>query len=152
MKRILLVSAITLMAISSCKKKGCMDVNAKNYNAEAQKDDETCVYEGNVMFWTHAGDNTELQLVKSVMSLDIYVDDEMIGELSTNYIGTEAPACEDAYLDHTFYLGFDNSKIFNYEAKGDVALAGGGTEEQVLYSGSFTVNGGDDCVAIRIKD
>ena len=29
---------------TSCKKKGCIDVNADNYNAEAKKDDGSCTY------------------------------------------------------------------------------------------------------------
>lgn len=30
---------------------GCMDVAGKNYNADATKDDGTCTYEGKVVFW-----------------------------------------------------------------------------------------------------
>jgi hypothetical protein len=43
---ILNISLIALLAISifSCKKKGCMDVNAINYNSEAKKDDASCTY------------------------------------------------------------------------------------------------------------
>ncbi|MEZ4938317.1 MAG: MbnP family protein [Crocinitomicaceae bacterium] len=49
--RILGVSALTLslvMTLDSCKKEGCMDQNAVNYNHDAQKDDGSCTYdEGN---------------------------------------------------------------------------------------------------------
>src|SRR5687767_10379029 len=38
---VLLLSAISF---SSCKKKGCTDPNALNYNAEAKADDGTCFY------------------------------------------------------------------------------------------------------------
>ena len=31
-------------ALTSCKKEGCMDPEAVNYNAEAKKDDGTCVF------------------------------------------------------------------------------------------------------------
>lgn len=46
MKKITYYTIITLLAVSifSCKKKGCMDVNAVNYNAEAKKDDASCTY------------------------------------------------------------------------------------------------------------
>ncbi len=38
--------AVTLgMGISSCKKEGCTDSTATNYNAEANKDDGSCTYE-----------------------------------------------------------------------------------------------------------
>ncbi len=32
------------MTLISCKKKGCMDATATNYNAEAKKDDGSCTY------------------------------------------------------------------------------------------------------------
>ena len=41
---ILLMAPLMIGAISSCKKKGCIDETAANYNEEAKKDDGTCVY------------------------------------------------------------------------------------------------------------
>lgn len=40
---VLMVFLISI-AITSCKKKGCTDSSAANYNSEAKKDDGTCVY------------------------------------------------------------------------------------------------------------
>lgn len=40
----LTIAAATLLAFNSCKKKGCIDVNADNYSTEAKKDDGTCTY------------------------------------------------------------------------------------------------------------
>ena len=42
-KLILSVSAILLLTFA-CKKKGCMDESAENYNSSAQKDDGSCSY------------------------------------------------------------------------------------------------------------
>ena len=43
MKRKVLVLVILCSAvITGCKKKGCMDPSATNYNAEAEKDDGSC--------------------------------------------------------------------------------------------------------------
>ena len=41
------LSALILLSITitSCKKKGCTDELATNYNSEAKKDDGTCVYD-----------------------------------------------------------------------------------------------------------
>ncbi len=49
---------LTLMigvGFSSCKKKGCMDENAANYNEDAKKDDGSCVYSPTI---TLNGDET----------------------------------------------------------------------------------------------
>jgi len=40
----LLILSIFVYGINSCKKKGCMDSSAANYNSEAKKDDGSCVY------------------------------------------------------------------------------------------------------------
>lgn len=44
MKNLILLAAIASVGLISCKKKGCTDPQAVNYNSEAQKDDETCNY------------------------------------------------------------------------------------------------------------
>ena len=44
-KTILLFAVASLVAVTSCKKKGCTDPTAINYNSEAEKDDGTCEYE-----------------------------------------------------------------------------------------------------------
>ncbi|OIQ36189.1 MAG: hypothetical protein BM555_03185 [Crocinitomix sp. MedPE-SWsnd] len=38
------ILAFSALLMTSCKKEGCIDVNANNYNAEAEKDDESCTY------------------------------------------------------------------------------------------------------------
>ena len=41
-KSVLLLSVVGLFALGSCKKKGCTDENAINYDSEAEKDDGSC--------------------------------------------------------------------------------------------------------------
>lgn len=47
-KTIILIAASAMLFSVSCKKKGCMDEVAINYSAEAEKDDGSCEYDGNV--------------------------------------------------------------------------------------------------------
>ncbi|MBL4653035.1 MAG: hypothetical protein JKY53_09275 [Flavobacteriales bacterium] len=47
MKKIILGALMLTLAttsMTSCKKKGCIDSNADNYNTEAKKDDGSCTY------------------------------------------------------------------------------------------------------------
>lgn len=46
MKKQILISAIfiTMLIITGCKKEGCTDSNATNYNSEAKKNDGSCIY------------------------------------------------------------------------------------------------------------
>ena len=44
-KKIFILSAAIAFSFFSCKKKGCTDINANNYNVEAKKDDGTCTYD-----------------------------------------------------------------------------------------------------------
>lgn len=41
---LILAAVLSVGAMTSCKKKGCIDANANNYNAEAKKDDGSCTY------------------------------------------------------------------------------------------------------------
>jgi hypothetical protein len=43
-KGLILFLAASALTLGACKKKGCMDTSAVNYNAEAKKDNETCQY------------------------------------------------------------------------------------------------------------
>ena len=40
----MIAAVVSIGAFTSCKKEGCIDVNANNYNVEAKKDDASCTY------------------------------------------------------------------------------------------------------------
>jgi hypothetical protein len=53
MKHLLVILALTSVAFMapSCKKEGCTNSSACNYDPDAEKDDGTCVNKGTVTFW-----------------------------------------------------------------------------------------------------
>ena len=55
---------ILTLSIFSCKEPGCTDINALNYNSEANKDDNSCIYNSNL--------NINFRLVDGNTSLSKY--------------------------------------------------------------------------------
>lgn len=53
MKNIFTILLLTVLAFggTSCKKEGCTNSGACNYDPDAEKDDGTCINKGQVTFW-----------------------------------------------------------------------------------------------------
>lgn len=60
---LMFVMLLSVGAMSSCKKSGCVNVNACNYDPDAKKDDGTCIDKGQVTFWTNSnGTNYDIDV------------------------------------------------------------------------------------------
>lgn len=79
-----------LLIIQSCKKSGCTDPEALNYNIDAQKDDNSCLYEDydKLSLLTNLADNyiiPSLDAYKSkIVSLNIHVDSFIVNPNISN--------------------------------------------------------------------
>jgi len=87
---IIAASALLLCTSTGCKKKGCMDQNAVNYNAEAKKDDGTCKYIPTI---TVNGNNPE-----NINVGDNYTD---AGATATNKDGSTVNVLTNSQVDAT---------------------------------------------------
>lgn len=87
---IIAASALLLGTSTGCKKKGCMDQDAVNYNAEAKKDDGTCKYTPTI---TVNGNNPE-----NINVGDTYND---AGATATNKDGSSVNVTTNSQVDAT---------------------------------------------------
>jgi hypothetical protein len=109
---IILISIFSLTIFSGCKKEGCTDENANNYDAKAKKDDGSCTY--NIANLTiefgHSVDDAALELNQriylseagnkySVETLKYFISDITIKGTS----GTQ-----DVFLDTVHYIDVSN--------------------------------------------
>ena len=85
---IIAASALLLVTSTSCKKKGCMDQDAVNYNSEAKKDDGTCKYTPTI---TVNGNNPE-----NINVGDTYTD---AGATATNKDGSSVNVTTSSQVD-----------------------------------------------------
>ena len=117
MKVRLLLAVLISLSIFSCKKKGCTDPAAVNYSEEAQKDDESCTYNGHVVFWFNSVTATNL-VNASIPSVDFYIDGVSEGSVSMTQFSSSAPVCSgpDGFTA-TVDLGSSTSVSKTYSIK-----------------------------------
>lgn len=113
----MMILALALIALTSCKKEGCIDADAKNYNADAKKDDGSCTYEGRAVFWHNESTSTNL-VADGATTLTYYVEGAVVGSGATNVYWTAAPDCgQDGSVTVTKDLGTSKSKSYSYSIK-----------------------------------
>ena len=114
----LLILLVAIVSFSSCKKEeGCTDPTATSYNSEAEVDNGSCQYEGEVVFWY--GSSTSQGLIDfDSNSLTFYVDGVVVGSTSSSVFWTSAPNCGDnASITVTENLGNVKSRSLIYSVE-----------------------------------
>lgn len=91
--KILMGTALLFIGLMSCKKEGCTDIDATNYDLDAKKDNGTCTYEGNTIFW-YDEDVANYLVSDGAISLTYYVDNNIVGSSAANvYWSGTSPDC-----------------------------------------------------------
>ncbi len=118
---IALISAFVIFNSGCSKKEGCTDVDATNYDTEADKScSGCCTYKGTVVIWY--GQATANNLVNDgSTSLTYYVDNQVVGSSSANIYFTSSPDCgQNGSITVEKDLGNLKQKSFSYKVMDDL--------------------------------
>jgi len=137
-----LVFISIILIIVSCKKEGCTDLNAANYNNKAKKDNGSCTYEGSVVFWYDLSTSSLLE-TNGVTELTYILNNTTIGTLSASTFWNEAPECGSENVISVTY-GIPNDVVLDYEYS---VLDQNGNER---FSGTVSIKKGD-CVKTQLQ-
>tara|TARA_Y100000991_G_scaffold139455_1_gene105063 strand:+ start:6681 stop:7823 length:1143 start_codon:yes stop_codon:yes gene_type:complete len=119
-KSVLLLSVVGLFALGSCKKKGCTDENAINYDSEAEKDDGSCeeLQVPTTYVFSDSDGNSTVSYGGQTARMD------MLSEM-TSYLKTANTSGGSNQLDAATLLSmYDNS----YTGWSDQGLVGNGKQ------------------------
>jgi len=108
---------------------GCIDPTAINYNPSATRSNESCEYEGYAMFWTDCN---------VCAAINVYVDGQYQGQVTGWYTSQpSAPNCEVLYC-LSVTLG-----------PGNYSYSGKETSSGITVSGAFTISA-NNCTIIGL--
>jgi hypothetical protein len=164
---IFLIAASLGLSLGSCKKKGCIDQSASNYNSKAKKDDGSCTYKPVI---TLVGQNPTTVTVGATyvdggatanakgVPVDVTTDLSQVNTASTgsfvvNYTATNqhgtasASRTVNVVLAQSSYLGdysqTNDCSATEFPLAGNVTVAAGTNSTEVIIQSAFTLVGGE---------
>lgn len=96
------------LVFTSCVSEGCIDNDAVNFDADADRSDGSCEFEGSVVFW-YSKATSEDYVFFDALTMYFYVDETLIGSSSSSFYWDKAPDCE-AVGSISFRRSMGNSK------------------------------------------
>ena len=136
--------ALVLVSIGGCEftYNGCMDPEAVNFDATAETDDGSCMFQGEAVFWYDAAISEDLDAYLSD-SLTFIIDGNEMLTVETNSYWLVAPAC-GASNSYTISLDLQDGEpqVSTYQVIDNF--------NDILWDGlvAFNVNG---CTAVELN-
>jgi hypothetical protein len=132
----------TIIALSSCSEQyGCTDPNSSRFNPDADSDDGSCIYQGDVVFWFDS--LTTDSLIKDRISvLSYYLDSTFLGTTPVTQSYLSQPECNTPGTIFTKKdLGYLPSASYEYRVIAD--------NDSIYWSGDIVVSG-KSCTGIEL--
>lgn len=76
----------------ACGKRGCTDINATNYDEDAEQNIDNCMYEGSVVFWFDQSVTSKL-IDKEVFNLIYFLNNRRVGGSTSGQFGSDNAEC-----------------------------------------------------------
>jgi hypothetical protein len=96
MKKIIILSVLFVLSvfIPSCKDEveGCRDLDAINYDSEADTDCNCCKFKGSVVLWTSSV-SSSFYATSGITNVKYYVNGNYVGSVAANLYFNNAPNC-----------------------------------------------------------
>lgn len=145
MKRPAFLTILVLIcAFNSCKDnrvRGCTDPDSYTYDALAEKDDGSCRYEGEAVFWYDEAASAGLT-ADGATALTFYVNGEVAGSSATTVYWVQAPDCgANGSITVTEDLGKNKSESF--------ALVVKDQDGYEYWNTTFDIQG-NSCLALKL--
>jgi hypothetical protein len=143
MKRIKAIFLLVILSLInlSCRKdvNGCMDPASDNYNIEANVDNGSCNYHGNLTNWYDATTRDSL-LANNTSSITIYVDNEVVQNINpSDVIWSFEPECSTTTIGNWITMEGTKKKTVSITAK---AFDGANVEIR-NWNQTLTLNAGE---------
>ena len=143
MKKILMCGVALVMTLGSCKREGCTDSAAENYEVKAKKNNNSCRYEGSAVIW-YGKDYSASMSLSGTTSLRYFVNEELVGSTDPAVYFSGPPDCgQNGSITVTRDLGSAKNKTYTYRVENQLGAT--------LESGIINFAGGE-CVKVELKN
>jgi hypothetical protein len=168
------VALLGAMSMTSCKKKGCMDAEATNFNEKAKKDDGTCTYKPTIELngsatvsvavgatYTDLGasaTNRDGSSVEVVVT-GLPISTASTGTFTVTYTATNdygsvsATRTVNVILDQSSYLGTysasSDCSSTQFPVAGSPEITAGSSASEIIIAPGFTLIGGEILATIN---
>lgn len=141
---LLMLLSFTVGTVGCSKKEGCTDPESKNYDPDAKKSNNSCKYEGSVVFW-YKQSVSEGLIDDDITSLAFYIDGKLIGSSSASVYFNSIPECNTSNaVKYTADLGGSKSKSVIYQVKDPV-------DGFLVWEGTLTLKA-NTCIQLELTE